>query len=81
MDASTAGSDYRHIRQERQAQCYGPMEQREQKPNLFGLCRVELDWQTFKQGTARNLWISNVLGEKVLYADDIEDNGHTWTSL
>ena len=39
MDASTAGSDYRHIRQERQAQCYGPMEQREQKPNLFGLCR------------------------------------------
>ena len=25
--------------------------------------------------------MSNVLGEKLLYADDIEDNGHTWTSL
>ena len=40
MDASTAGTDYRHIRQERQAQCYEPMKQREQKPNSFGLCRV-----------------------------------------
>ena len=51
MDASTAGTDYRHIRQERQAQCNEPMKQREQKPNLFGLCRVATE-----EGEANAAW-------------------------
>ena len=51
MDASTAGFDYRHIRQERQAQCYEPMKQREQKPNSFGLCRVATE-----EGEANAAW-------------------------
>ena len=55
-----------------------PMEQREQKPNLFGLCRVATEEDEVK--FAANATFSKAGTRRRSMPNTLTGNGRTWTS-